>query len=81
MRAEMPGVAAWIDELRRVFGRDEIDAQIRRGMRGEPTFYAYENGHAIGTPIPKPDPPPARPVGRRRVVAAHESGGGEGDAT
>lgn len=52
LREQMPGVAAFIDQLREAFGRDEIDGQIKRGMRGEPTFFAQENGHAIGTPIP-----------------------------
>lgn len=48
----MPGVALWIDDLRRVFGRDEIDDQIRKGLRGESVFYAKENGHVIGRPSP-----------------------------
>lgn len=49
MRDEMPAVAALIDSLRAAFGAAQIDAQIRLGMRGEPTFYASENGHIVGT--------------------------------
>ena len=55
MRDQMPEVAAFIDRLRDAFGKDEIDQQIRRGMRGEPTFYARENGQVIGTPWRKED--------------------------
>ena len=50
MRTEMPNTAAFIDALRDAFGADMINDQIRKGMRGEPTFYANENGHELGTP-------------------------------
>lgn len=52
MRDKMPACAAFIDSLREVFGREEIDDAIRRGLH--PTcpphlrFFATENGHAIG---------------------------------
>jgi hypothetical protein len=50
----MPEIAAWIDGLRQVFGRAEIDAQLRRGMRGELTFFHFvENGREIGKPGPE----------------------------
>ena len=49
MREQMPQCAAFIDSLRDAFGKDHIDGQIRAGMRGEPVFYASENGHTIGT--------------------------------
>ena len=48
MRDSMPEIAAWIDDLRRVFGRAEIDDQIRRGLRGECVFWASENGRELG---------------------------------
>lgn len=51
LRDEMPNVAAFIDDLREVFGKEMIDGQIRKGMRGEPVFWASENGHEIGTPV------------------------------
>jgi len=51
LRKEMPTIAAFIDSLRDAFGRDSIDKQIRKGMKGEPTFYASENGHEIGTRV------------------------------
>ncbi len=61
-RAAMPLVTAWIDELRAVFGREEIDAQIIAATRdGLPTFHAQENGHSVGAPLP---------VGGRAVSAA-----------
>ena len=56
LREEMPTVAGWIDELREAFGADLVNQQIRRGMNGQQTFYAEENGHRIGTPQNEPDP-------------------------
>ena len=49
LRAEMPTVTAWIDELREAFGVDQINRCIKAGINGQPTFYASENGHEIGT--------------------------------
>jgi hypothetical protein len=49
MREEMPVTAAWIDRLRKAFGAKHIDGQIRKGMKGEPVFWASENGHTVGT--------------------------------
>lgn len=58
MREQMPVVAALIDEMRKTFGEANIDKVIRRGMRGEPVFYASENGHEVGTrPPPRAAPP------------------------
>lgn len=54
MREQMPVVTALIDGLRAAFGTEMIDGQIRRGVNGEPTFYAYENGHTVGTKVLKP---------------------------
>jgi hypothetical protein len=45
----MPATAAFIDALREAFGKDCIDAQIRRGMKGESTFFAQENEQQVGT--------------------------------
>jgi hypothetical protein len=53
LRDQMPITAAWIDELRKVFGQVSIDGQIRKSMRGEPVFFASENGHGVGTPSPE----------------------------
>lgn len=52
LREQMPVVAALIDEYRTVFGAASIDGVIRRAMKGEPVFYAQENGHTFGTPSP-----------------------------
>ena len=52
LRAEMPTVAAWIDELREAFGADQINPQIKAGIDGQPTFWARENGQEIGTRAP-----------------------------
>lgn len=49
LRDRMPKVAAFIDEMREVFGIEEVNALVRRGMRGEPTFWAGEGGIEIGT--------------------------------
>lgn len=51
LRHAMPTVAGWIDELRAAFGTEMIDAAIRAGIDGQPTFHARENGHEVGTPI------------------------------
>jgi hypothetical protein len=50
MRNDMPTISGIVDDLRRQYGLLPIDRQIRRAMRGEPTFFAKENGHTIGTP-------------------------------
>ena len=55
MREQMPNVAAFIDKMRDAFGQEHIDQQIRKGMRGEPVFFARENGHQIGTPVTEED--------------------------
>ena len=57
LRDEMPQVAALIDRFRQTFGRTNIDDVIRRGIKGEPVFYASENGHTIGTDWPDAMPP------------------------
>lgn len=44
----MPQVSAIIDELCEAFGKDSIHGQIRRGIQGEPVFYAAENGYEVG---------------------------------
>lgn len=49
LRKTMPETAAWIDTLRDAFGAESIEDAIRRGMAGEPTFYAIEQGREIGT--------------------------------
>jgi hypothetical protein len=49
LRAQMPIAAAFIDAMREAFGAEGINAQIRAGIRGEPGFYARENGLEIGT--------------------------------
>ncbi|MES2126669.1 MAG: hypothetical protein V4463_05300 [Pseudomonadota bacterium] len=54
MRDSMPVTAAWIDDLRAAFGTESINRMLRRGMNGEPVFWASENGHTVGTPMPAP---------------------------
>lgn len=49
LREEMPWTAAILDDLRAAFGKEMIDGQIRRGLSGEPTFWARENSHRLGT--------------------------------
>lgn len=49
LRKTMPETAAWIDTLRDTFGAESIEDAIRRGVAGEPTFYAVERRHDIGT--------------------------------
>ncbi len=49
LREKMPEIAAWIDAMVDAFGKEAVHGQIRSGLAGESTFYAQENGHAIGT--------------------------------
>ena len=52
LRQTMPTIAGWIDALRDALGQDMINAAIRAGIDGQPTFHAKENGQTIGTPRP-----------------------------
>lgn len=47
----MPQVSAWIDDLREAFGAELINDRIRRGLTGEPVFFAEEGGIARGTRV------------------------------
>lgn len=49
LRTEMPSTAAFIDAMRDAFGAESINQSIKAGMNGQPTFYASENGHEVGT--------------------------------
>lgn len=49
LRDAMPSTAAFIDEMRAVFGAEDINASIRAGLDGQPTFWASEGGAEIGT--------------------------------
>lgn len=51
LKEKMPVVAALIEELASAFGKETIHGQVRRGLNGEPTFWATENGYTIGTPV------------------------------
>ena len=55
LRATMPIVAAWIDQMRSAFSAEEINAAIKAGMNGQPTFYARENGIEVGTRYHAPE--------------------------
>lgn len=44
----MPEIAAFVASLREAFGDASIDEAIARGRRGEPGFYASENGRTVG---------------------------------
>jgi hypothetical protein len=48
----MPEIAAWVSGLRDAFGDAVVDEAIRRSKTGEPTFFASENNHSVGTPAP-----------------------------
>jgi hypothetical protein len=45
-------IAAFVAELKAVFGEHSIDEAIRRGKAGEPTFHAWEHGRSVGTATP-----------------------------
>ncbi len=54
LRQAMPRVTEFLDALREdsFFPRQQINDSIRAGIDGQPTFFASENGHVIGTPAP-----------------------------
>jgi hypothetical protein len=54
MREQMPQTAALIDAFRHEFGVAGVNESIRRGMKGEATFWARENGHEVGTRDQRP---------------------------
>ncbi len=54
LREAMPIVTEFIDACRVAFGASSVNESIKAGMQGFETFYASENGHTIGTPIPEP---------------------------
>jgi len=49
LRETMPLCTGFIDACREVFGATEINASIKAGIEGQPTFYASENGATVGT--------------------------------
>jgi hypothetical protein len=51
----MPEIAAFIAKLRSAFGDNTVDDGIRRGIGGEATFYACENGRTVGKASPTGD--------------------------
>jgi hypothetical protein len=48
LRAEMPLVSAFIDDMRAAFGAEMVNTAIRAGLDGQPTFWASENGRTVG---------------------------------
>ena len=48
-RETMPDCTVFIDEMRAAFGAEEINASIKAGINGQPTFWASENGVETGT--------------------------------
>lgn len=57
LRDAMPITASFIDALREAFGADGINEQIRRGIKGEPVFWAFENEMEVGTRVLSQDKP------------------------
>lgn len=52
LREAMPKVAGLIDEKRRLYGTEHVDACITAARRGEPDqFFAFEAGHVVGAPF------------------------------
>lgn len=57
LRQQMPETAKWVEDKRREWGADHVNACIRRALKGEPgLFYALERGHVLGTPFPATHP-------------------------
>lgn len=45
----MPKVARFVDDLRAAFGVEYVNGAVRAGLRGQPVFWASEDGHEVGT--------------------------------
>lgn len=58
MRDPMPVCAAILDDLRAVFGVEEMDAVVKRGLRPDckpdERVYFSEAGHVLGQRAPEP---------------------------
>jgi hypothetical protein len=48
LKEKMPEVGAFLDWACQVFGTECVHGQVRKGLAGEPVFYASENGYEIG---------------------------------
>ena len=46
---KMPGTAAFLEDLASVFGDSAVWPQVEKGLSGESTFFARENGIQAGT--------------------------------
>lgn len=83
LRDQMPQTAAWIDELRAVFCTTpaelaSFNAQIKAGLDGQPTFYARENGHTVGTQDTRQVVTPVLPPKAASAAAGGAGGAGKG---
>lgn len=57
LRSQMPGTAKYVDEKRQEWGKQHVNACIRKAMEGQPGyFFAMEQGHFLGTPFPGTHP-------------------------
>lgn len=60
MAKTMPRVSVWMDAMRDAFGRDDIDAVIRAGLKPdcppELRVFACDGGQVVGQRAPDPDP-------------------------
>ena len=54
LRQRMPKTAEFVDACREAFGAEAVDRALRNAIAGGSDFYATENGHSIGTPLPAP---------------------------
>lgn len=51
LRQQMPRTAEWVDRQRLEYGKEHVNACIKRSLAGEQGwFYALERGHVLGTP-------------------------------
>lgn len=51
LRQQMPRTAEWVDRQRLEYGKEHVNACIKRSLAGEEGwFYALERGHVLGTP-------------------------------
>lgn len=75
LRQDMPLVTEFVDAMREAFGAEPGNAAIRAGLDGQPTFWARENGHEIGTKSPTPGYPlPATENAPQRPASASQRG-------
>jgi hypothetical protein len=77
LRQSMPGIAAFIDQMREVFGAEDVDGALRAANEGQPTFClrAPDGSVLRGVPFPGTAVPVSAPALSLEQMRAREKKG------